>query len=32
LPGVLNRKFEHEPHCHEICSPTRWQMIKSSSV
>jgi hypothetical protein len=22
LPGDLNRKFEHVPHCREVCSPT----------
>jgi hypothetical protein len=22
LPGDLNRKYEHVPHCREICSPT----------
>jgi hypothetical protein len=22
LPGNLNRKFEHAPHCREVCSPT----------
>jgi hypothetical protein len=21
----LNRKSEHAPHCHELCSPTLWQ-------
>jgi hypothetical protein len=21
LPGYLKRKFEHAPHCHEVCSP-----------
>jgi hypothetical protein len=21
LPGDLNRKFEHAPHCCEVCSP-----------
>jgi hypothetical protein len=21
LPGVLNRIFEHAPHCREVCSP-----------
>jgi transposase len=21
LPGDLNRKFEHAPHCREVCSP-----------
>jgi hypothetical protein len=30
LPGDLNRKFEHAPHCHEVWSPYSWQMIKSS--
>jgi hypothetical protein len=26
LPEDLNRKFEHAPHCHRLCSPTldRW--------
>jgi hypothetical protein len=22
LPGDLNRKLEHAPHCHEVCSLT----------
>jgi hypothetical protein len=22
LPEDLNRKFEHPPHCREVCSPT----------
>jgi hypothetical protein len=22
LPGDLSRKFEHAPHCREVCSPT----------
>jgi hypothetical protein len=22
FPGDLNRKFEHAPHCYEVCFPT----------
>jgi hypothetical protein len=32
LLGDLNRKFEHAPHCHEVCSPTNYQRQQSINV
>jgi hypothetical protein len=31
LPGELNRKFEHMPHCHEVCSPTPDKWSKAAA-
>jgi hypothetical protein len=27
----LNRKFEHAPHCHDVCSPTRDKRSKAAA-
>jgi hypothetical protein len=32
LPGDLNGKFEHAPHCWEVLFPDSWQMIESSGT
>jgi hypothetical protein len=31
LPGDLNRKFEHAPHCREVCSPTLDKWSKTAA-
>jgi hypothetical protein len=30
VPGDLNRKFEHAPHCHEVCSPNLDKLSKAA--
>jgi hypothetical protein len=31
LPGDLNRKFEHAPHCRKVCSPSLDEWSKAEA-